>query len=173
MNEGSEPPDYAAGPIWTIFDSESVKREKWDLSPPATDPKYFFGAGTLSELSKLIKNNPYQRPEMPAANLEATVARYNGFVGAGHDADFERETPKYKMEKPPFYAAWATPVLHDCYVGLRINYNCQVHDMKGRIITGLYCGGESAGGSSQHGQGRCAIQGYIAGAHAAKEPSWS
>ncbi len=45
--------------------------------------------------------------------------------------------------------------------------------MKGEVIQGLYCGGESAGGSSQHGQGRCATQGYIIGPHAAKQPSWS
>jgi succinate dehydrogenase/fumarate reductase flavoprotein subunit len=45
--------------------------------------------------------------------------------------------------------------------------------MRGQIIPGLYCGGESAGGSSQHGQGRCVTQGYIAGGHAAKEPDWS
>jgi len=172
MNEGSEPPDYAAGPVWAIFDSEAIKREDWDLAHPATDPKFFFSADTLAELSTKIKNNPYQRPVMPARNLEDTVARYNGFVDSGKDLDFERPNVKYKVEKPPFYAAWATPVLHDCYIGLRINMQCQVMDMKGQIIQGLYCGGESAGGSSQHGQGRCVTQGYIAGGHAAKEPSW-
>jgi len=55
-------------------------------------------------------------------------------------------------------------------VGLRINMKCQVMDVRGEVIPGLYCGGESAGGSSQHGQGRCVTQGYIAGAHAANEP---
>ncbi len=170
MNEGSEPPDYAAGPIWAIFDSESVKREEWDLTPPATDPVYFFSADTLAELSAKIKNNPYQKPVMPAKNLEQTVARYNSFVESGKDLDFERPDPKYKIEKPPFYAAWATPAIHDCYTGLRINMKCQVVDMKGEVIHGLYCGGESAGGSSQHGQGRCVTQGYIAGGHAAQEP---
>ena len=173
MNEGSEPPDYAAGPIWAIFDSEGVKREEWDLSPPATDPNYFFSANTIEGLAKKIKKNPYQNPEMPAEYLTSTVNRYNEIVDFGYDPDFERPDPKYKIDKPPYYAAWATPVLHDCYVGLRINAECQVQDMKGQVIQGLYCGGESAGGTSQHGQGRCAIQGYIAGAHAAKEKSWS
>jgi hypothetical protein len=172
MNEGSEPPEYAAGPIWAIFDSEGVKREKWDLSPPATDPQYFFSDNTLEGLAKKIKKNPYQRPQMPAEYLTTTINRYNEIVDFGYDPDFERPDPNYKIDKPPFYAAWATPVLHDCYVGLRINSNCQVQDMKGQVIAGLFCGGESAGGSSQHGQGRCVIQGYIAGAHAAKEPGW-
>jgi tRNA U34 5-carboxymethylaminomethyl modifying enzyme MnmG/GidA len=45
-----------------------------------------------------------------------------------------------------------------------------VLDMKGRVIPGLYCAGESAGGFNQHGMGRCATQGYISGINAAAEP---
>jgi len=172
-NEGSEAPDYAAGPVWAIFDSEGVKREKWDLTPPATDPLYFFSDNALEGLARKIRKNPYQKPDMPPEYLAATIERYNEIVDMGHDPDFERPDPKYKVQKPPFYAAWATPVIHDCYTGLRINMQCQVMDMHGKIIQGLYCGGESAGGSSQHGQGRCVTQGYIAGGHAAKEPDWS
>jgi len=172
-NEGSQPPDYAAGPVWAIFDSEAVKREEWDLSPPATDPQYFFSADTLARLAEKLRGNPFQKVAMPTANLEATVARYNGFVDAGHDPDFERPQPAHKILTPPFYAAWATPVIHDCYTGLRINMKCQVLDMNGQIIQGLYCGGESAGGSSQHGQGRCTTQGYIAGGNVIKEVPWN
>jgi succinate dehydrogenase/fumarate reductase flavoprotein subunit len=39
--------------------------------------------------------------------------------------------------------------------------------MNGEVIPGLYCGGESAGGFSQHGLARAACQGYIAGRAAA------
>jgi len=45
-----------------------------------------------------------------------------------------------------------------------------VIDMKGSVIPGLYCGGESAGGFSQHGLARAACQGYIAGNAAAAAP---
>jgi hypothetical protein len=41
-----------------------------------------------------------------------------------------------------------------------------VIDMHGEIIPGLYCGGESAGGFSQHGLARATCQGFIAGRHA-------
>ena len=44
-------------------------------------------------------------------------------------------------------------------------------DFHGQIIAGLYCGGESAGGCSQHGQGRAITQGFIAGKEAALEKS--
>ena len=70
---------------------------------------------------------------------------------------------------PPFYAAWATPVPHDTRAGLRINADCQVIDMQGAVIPGLYCGGETAGGFSQHGLARCVVQGLIAGRNAAAE----
>ena len=171
-NEGSVPPDYGAGPTWAIFDAEAVKREKWNVQPPDIDPLYFFRANTLAELTAKLKKNPYQKAEMPAKNLEATVARYNSIVDFGYDPDFEKPTPKYKVEVPPFYAAWATPVVHDTYAGLRINMKCQAMDTNGEVIPGLYCGGESAGGCSQHGQGRCITQGYIAGKEAAANPSW-
>jgi hypothetical protein len=170
INEGSTPPDYEAGPQWAIFDAEAVKREKWNLAPPATHPDYFFSGQTLAELAGMIENCPYQKVKMPAANLEATVKRYNQMVDLGIDPDFAKPSPRYKIETPPFYAAWATFTVHDTYAGLRINMKCQVMDMKGQVIPGLYCGGESAAGCSQHGLGRCVTQGYIAGKEAANEP---
>jgi succinate dehydrogenase/fumarate reductase flavoprotein subunit len=97
------------------------------------------------------------------------VQRYNGFVDAGSDSDFGKPAPKYKIQTPPFYAAWAMPLVHDTRAGLRINARCQVIDMTGRVIPGLYCAGESAGGFNQHGMGRCTTQGYIAGMNAAAE----
>ena len=109
---------------------------------------------------------------MKGATLQATVERYNSFVDSGEDSDFGKPSPKYKIQTPPFYAAWATPVIHDTRAGLRINAKCQVMDMNGQVIPGLYCAGESAGGFNQHGMGRCATQGYIAGINAAREPQY-
>jgi hypothetical protein len=170
MNEYSEPPDYCAGPVWAIFDADAVQREGWKVVPPYVDPDgYFFSSSTLDELAAAIKNE-YQAKPMKGATLRATVERYNSFVEAGDDKDFGKPAPKYKIQTPPFYAAWGTPVVHDTRAGLRINAKCQVIDMKGEVIPGLYCAGESAGGFNQHGMGRCATQGFIAGADAAKRP---
>ena len=170
-NEGSQPPDFGAGPIWAIFDAGAVRREKWNVSPPETDPLFFFSADTLTDLATRLRKNPYQKIDVPAGSLEATVARYNAIVDFGYDPDFERSNPTHKIQTPPYYAAWATPVVHDTYAGLRINMKCQVMDFHGQVIPGLYCGGESAGGCSQHGQGRAITQGYIAGKEAASEKS--
>jgi hypothetical protein len=167
MNEYSAPPDYSAGPVWAIFDADAVQRENWQVTPPYVDVDgYFFSATTLPELAAAIKN-PYQAKPMQGATLQATVDRYNSFVESGADLDFGKPAPKYKIQRPPFYAAWGTPLVHDSRAGLRINANCQVMDMNGEVIPGLYCAGESAGGFNQHGLGRCTTQGYIAGAHAA------
>jgi succinate dehydrogenase/fumarate reductase flavoprotein subunit len=169
MNEYSEPPDYSAGPIWAIFDADAVERNKWKVTPPYVDlDGYFFSANTLPDLAAAIKNE-YQAKPMKGETLLATVERYNSFVDAGKDADFGKPTPKYKIQRAPFYAAWATPNVHDTRSGLRINAKCQVLDMNGQVIPGLYCGGESAGGFNQHGLGRCTTQGYIAGINAAAE----
>ena len=155
-------------PIWAIFDTDAATREKWDPYPPNVDidANFFFSADTLGALAKKIKMR-YQRVPMPPENLEQTVARYNSFVISGVDEDFGKPKPLHKIEKPPFYAAWATPVIHDTRAGLRINAKCQVMDMNGKVIPGLYCGGESAGGFSQHGLARAACQGYIAARNAA------
>jgi len=155
------------GPIWAIFDADAVTRENWQPVPPNVDiaAGFFFGADTLAELAGKIVMK-YQRVPMPPDNLQQTVARYNSFVDSGTDDDFGKPKPLHKIATPPFYAAWATPVIHDTRMGLRINANCQVMDMNGHVISGLYCGGESAGGFSQHGLARATCQGYIAGHHA-------
>ena len=157
------------GPIWAIFDSDAVKREEWTVEPPHVDIEagYFFSGNTIEELAQNIVTK-YQRKPMPASALQETIARYNSFVDMGKDADFEKPSPKYKIQTAPFHAAWATPVPHDSRAGLRINAKCEVVDWWGNVIPGLYCGGESAGGFSMHGMGRCIVQGRIAGRNAAQ-----
>ena len=43
----------------------------------------------------------------------------------------------YKIEKPPFHAAWATPILHDSLTGLRVNTDQQVIDITVRSSRSL------------------------------------
>jgi urocanate reductase len=159
------------GPIWAIFDADAVVREKWDVKPPYVDRNgYFFSGDTLEELAANIVNEYQWRP-MPAASLRKTVERYNSFVDTGVDADFKKPRPMHKIAKPPFYAAWSTPALHDSYTGIRINTAAQAIDLRGRIIPGLYACGDSSGGFGQHGICRAATYGRIAGFHAAQLPS--
>ncbi|NIO08101.1 MAG: FAD-binding protein, partial [Deltaproteobacteria bacterium] len=164
-------PTNGGGPIWAIFDQGAVEREKWKPKPPNVDPNgWFFSADTIAELANKIFN-PYQKDSIPAGTLEETVAKFNSHVDAGEDREFGRTALSYKIQTPPFYAAWSTPVLHDSLTGLKINTQCQVIDMRGRPIEGLYCAGESAGGFALHGLPRCTVFGRIAGREAAQAPS--
>jgi succinate dehydrogenase/fumarate reductase flavoprotein subunit len=152
------------GPIWAIFDADAVAREGWKPLPPHVDCDggFFFTSDSIEALAARIVMK-HQRVPMRPKNLAATVTRYNSFVDAGQDADFDKPRPRYRIERPPFYAAWATPVIHDSRAGLRINSRCEVLDKRGEVIRGLYCGGESAGGLSVHGLPRAICQGLIAG----------
>jgi hypothetical protein len=158
------------GPIWAIFDADAVTREKWATEPPVVDRArgYFFSADTLEELAKQFTRNPYQWRPMPGNVLRETVERFNTFVDTGVDLDFKRPNPRYKIQTPPFYAAWATPSLHDSLTGLRINTRAQVLDLSSQVIPGLYCAGETMGGFALHGLGRCIVFGRIAGMEAGK-----
>lgn len=154
------------GPIWAIFDSESLRREGWSAAPPYVDPQgYFFQADSLEALTKAIVN-PHQKAAMSAHRLIETVQRYNKSVESGMDRDFGRTSLGLPISSPPFYAAWATPILHDSLTGLRTDEHCNVINLDGKNIPNLFCAGESQGGFSQHGLGRCLVFGKIAGTSA-------
>jgi hypothetical protein len=159
------------GPIWAVFDADAAIREKWNPKPPNVDLNgWFFSADTIAELAGKIKNQ-YQLRPISASTLEETVAKYNSYVDMGRDPDFAKPTPMYKIQKPPFYAAWSTPILHDTLTGLRIDQKCQVIDIRGKLIPGLYAAGESAGGFALHGLPRVTVFGRIAGREAANAAS--
>lgn len=167
-NLGKSAKVNGGGPIWAVFDSDAVQREEWDPRPPNVDMSgWFFSADTIGGLARKIAN-PYQLAPLPAPSLEETVAKYNSYVDSGKDQDFGKPAPKYKIQTPPFHAAWSTPILHDCLTGLKINRKCQVIDIQGKVIPGLYACGESAGGFALHGLPRVTVFGRVAGREAAQ-----
>ncbi len=174
MNEGSEPPNYYSGPIWAIFDQDAVERTGWEMRFPYVneDNGYYFRADTIEELANKIRaGHPFQR--VPLVHLPETVATWNGYVADGADPDFEREAdaPMNPVSTPPFHALSIMVIWHDSYGGLRVNGRCQVVDLHGQVIAGLYAGGEAVGGFNKHGLGKGHVHGYIAGTHIAEEMS--
>lgn len=167
-NAGKNGKTNGGGPIWAIFDADAVVREQWEPRPPNVDPNgWFYSADTIADLARRIAN-PYQLQPMPPRTLEDTVATYNSCVDAGKDPEFGRPGLMFKIQKPPFHAAWATPILHDALAGLRTNGRCEALDIRGQVIPGLYCAGESAGGFALHGLPRVTVFGRIAGREAAR-----
>ena len=173
LNEGSEPPHYYSGPLWAIFDQDAVDRTGWELRYPyVADNGYFFQADTIENLAKqIVEGHEFQR--VPLKYLADTVATWNTYVDAGADPEFEREeeAPMNRIVTPPFYALSIMVIWHDSYGGLRVNGQQQVVDMQGQVIPGLYAGGEAVGGLNKHGLGKGHVHGYVAGTHAAKDPS--
>ncbi len=165
LNEGSTlENDFDAGPQWAIFDSEGARREKMHINDTTVDPKYCFKADTIEELAQKINSNPWMTHKIDPKQLAETVKRYNEFVDKGEDTDFGKPKPMYKIEKAPFYGAWTSVTLHDCYCGLHVNQELNVVCWDGKTtIPGLYAVGEVTGGSSMHGLSRGLIQSYVLG----------
>jgi hypothetical protein len=171
INAASAPPDYAAGPVWTIFDSAAVTRNGWTLGAPNTDPLFFYEASTFSALAQMINTNAYQTTTMSGATLQATVTRYNGLVAAGAgDTDFGKSSFTKQINTPPYYAAFSAPVVHDSLNGIKIDASTSaVIDLDENVIPHLYAAGECAGGISAHGLFKTFVFAVIAGRNAAME----
>jgi flavocytochrome c len=114
---------------------------------------------------------------MPAKAFLDEVARFNGFVEARKDPDFDCKIfPDAKPNvTPPFYAARLWPRVHHTMGGLAINKDAQVIGFDFKPIRGLYAAGEVTG--AVHGAVRlgsvamadCVVFGRIAGRNAAGE----
>jgi urocanate reductase len=147
--------------LWTIFDDKAAQKNKWQVVPPVTGKGCAFSAPTLTELANLI--------QVPGDALSETVKKYNSYVDAGKDPDFDKSTKllKSKIETPLFHAVSISLHVHDTCGGLAINARAQVLDANGKVIPGLYAGGETAGGLDIPGMPRGVIFGRIAGENAA------
>ena len=111
--------------------------------------------------------------------LQATVERYNGFVAAGQDLEFGRQTLGGGFGKPvalgtaPFYGLPCSAAVLSTYAGVRVSPSTQVQNVFGDAIEGLYAAGEVVGGFHGEGYmsgsslGKAAIFGRIAGRQAA------
>lgn len=124
-------------------------------------------AETVGELAGLIG--------VPAAALEATLARYDDAAREGEDPDFGRE-PAWlaPLEGPPYYAMELTPTFINTQGGPRRDENARVIGVDGQPIPRLYSAGELGsiysflyqGGGNV---GECFAFGRIAGRNAAAE----
>lgn len=97
-----------------------------------------FRADTLEELAEMIG--------MELSVLVDTINKYNSYVDAGEDPEFQKGAFEYKVEKAPFYATPRKPAVHHTMGGLKIDSDTHVLTKDGDIIPGLYAAGEVAGG---------------------------
>lgn len=179
-----------AVPSWAILDRQyvelyAVAGRFIDKAIPEgwVESGYLHSADTIEGLASSIGADP--------ATLAATVARWNGFVAAGKDGDFDRGARAYdncgfvgdpfsaersmgSIEKGPFYAVPVVPGDVSTYGGVVTDERGRVVDGAGAPIPGLYATGVTtasvmgnvyvAAGASI---GPSMVFGYIAARHAA------
>jgi len=176
---------YANLPCWLIFDQRYVRRFGFGLFMEAGQaPEWLPCEPTLAALA--------DRLGIAAASLEATVARWNQNVAAGHDPDFHRGEsafdkwwgdPNLKgqmaatlgaLEEGPFYAISVESGALGTKGGPRIDPDARVLDLDGEPIAGLYAAGNvmaSPFGMTYGGPGGTLapgmVFGFLAGRHAA------
>lgn len=179
---------YANGdvPVWAIIESRHRERYPWSFHAGATpqawfDTGYMKKADTIEGLAKEIN--------VPAANLKATVERFNGFAQTGVDEDFGRGNRAYDrtfadpthgpnpglgaIEKAPFYAVAIYPGDVGTFGGILTDEFARVVKEDGSILQGLYATGNSTAsvmGKTYPGAGASIspafIFGWVAARHA-------
>jgi succinate dehydrogenase/fumarate reductase flavoprotein subunit len=114
--------------------------------------------------------------DVPADNLEETVNTYNRYCTQGKDPDFNRpEESLIPLETSPFFALRMWPGGPNTQGGPKRNARCQVLNVDGEPIPGLYSAGEIGslfgmlypGGGSNLAE--CMAMGLVAGENVAHE----
>ena len=157
------------GEAFLIFD-QGVRKSLASIETYANQHLLKEGA-TVAELAQALG--------VPAADLEATLNRYNAYQKKGVDEDFGRSATGMtaSLETAPYYAVRVTPAIHHTMGGLSVNTNTQVLRADGTPIPGLYAAGEVTGGL--HGANRLGgngvadivVNGRLAGINAGRAAS--
>jgi len=181
--EGTEPA------AWFVIDHRAFRKYGLGYAKPAPVPYkalirngYLLRGRTLSELAAQMGAD--------AAQLERTVAEFNGPAARGEDPAFGKGTTSYNrslgdpehgpnpclapIKDGPFYAVRLYVGDLGTFAGLKTNSNAQVLDEDGRPLQGLYSVGNDAasimGGNYPGGGitlGPAITFGYIAARHIA------
>lgn len=118
--------------------------------PEALGDGYVTSAATVAELASKLG--------LPAAQLEATIAKLNAYAAEGTDPEFGRGTTAYQrangdatwtgknpslgpIEQAPFYAVRLYPGDIGAATGFATDTEARVLDAQGRTIDGLYAVG--------------------------------
>jgi len=198
--------DFMAIPTWLVFDETSRLSGPLKSSFPGMGAFGAFAwfsdytwskdnsteiakgwitkADSISDLASAIaadadNSGPEGHPWMTASELEATIAKFNGYATAGNDLDFGREAATMApIVAAPFYAVKLWPGVYNTQGGARRDINCAVVDKNGNPIPRLYGTGEfgSFWGQAYNGGGNlgeCMLTGRVAGKNAAGLTNWT
>ncbi len=183
--------DHPNFPCWIVMDGQARRKYPFGSAMPGEDMPEGLAvkAETLAELAAKIGVN--------ADGLVATVARFNQYAEAGEDPEFERGTHPWgaamsgdlnhkpnpnlgTLNEGPYYAVALKRMGGGGIggAGLMADHHCRVIGWDDKPIAGLYVAGNSmarldTGAVMQSGisNARGMTHGYLAGRHAAGQPS--
>lgn len=128
--------------MFYLIADDKIKDTAYNTTQESIDAQVkagtLFRADSLEDLAKQVGMDP--------ATLVETIEKYNSYVEAGKDPDFEKSAFNLKCEVAPFYATPRKPAIHHTMGGLKIDTGAHVLDKDGKQIPGLYAAGEVAGG---------------------------
>lgn len=156
QNFGETTQEKGITKIWQISDALAVSKYGLGMVKPApfsptpwVKKGYIVAADSIGTLAKKIGLDP--------AELEKTVADFNGYADKGVDPDFGRGGNEYSaymgdpshapnpalgaLRKAPFYALEVRPSDLSTLAGLNTNEKAQVLGQDGEPIPGLYAAG--------------------------------
>jgi hypothetical protein len=146
--------EWSNYPCWLVFDESFRQNYPLGPYPPGADyPAEVVRSAGLDELAAATG--------IDRTGLAETVARFNGFVERGEDADFARGSlpfarraygdPRYPnpnlgpVATPPFYAVRLTVLgVGLSSLGLAIDEHARVLRRDGSAVAGLYATGNAA-----------------------------
>lgn len=185
--------DSAAGtplnsPVHVVFDHGFLQRYGvLTHRAGAPTPAWLVEGATLADLAEKLN--------VPAANLDATVARFNQFAVLGQDPDFGRGTSRYDtywgdaanafpnpslgpLAEGPYYALAVVNGAFGTSGGVATDGRGRVLDVDGAPLPGLFAAGnttESAYGAGYPGAGATLgplmTMGYLIGRTLAEQPA--
>jgi hypothetical protein len=206
-SQRAEYPNLILTMLWDEATKQHHSGSKYGnpIVPDGGDQSHIVSGNTLEELAAALcarltryadQIGGWILDESFVTNLQATIARYNGFAETGKDGDFHRgeaaieryfnmggrpgndknETMWPIADKGPYYATLLCPATLDTKGGPRTNTRGQVLSRGGGTIKGLYavgnCAGAMSGGSYWAGGatlGPIMTMGYLAGQDAAHQ----
>ena len=169
--------NYGAG-CWQIFDSTMLGFSPEEIALAEDAMAEFEAKGWAHSASSI--QELAEACGMNAEGLQETIDTWNASVAAGVDSEFNRFIiPEVTLPftGPTYYALCTNSCILATVGGLMINENCQVTDVQGQAIPGLYAAGNAsgnffAGNYPRHipgtSIGRAITFGYVAADHAVK-----
>jgi succinate dehydrogenase/fumarate reductase flavoprotein subunit len=136
--------DQPGSAAFLVVDSEHMEYPEFPLVP------FIDGWETIAEMEAALG--------IPAGNLAATLAAYNGAAARGEDPEFRKHPDWLEPQDTGPWAAFDLSLGKAMYAGftlggLRCTVDGQVQRADGSIVEGLYAAGACAANIAQDGKG--------------------